>query len=146
MIYTPVPLALRTVLRVGGAMNTHMILEAPVASAEDATRRQAAWHPVCAVSELEPMWGEAALIGETQIALITLIDGRIFAVDHRDPVAGANVMARGIVGSQQGRPTLASPLYKQVYDLATGRCLTEDGPALRCYPVRVDDGIVQVQV
>ena len=38
-------------------------------------------------------------------------------------------MARGIVGIARGRPspTVASPMYKQVFDLATGECLDEPG-------------------
>ncbi len=43
--------------------------------------------------------------------------------------ADANVIARGIVGTvgtgRGHRDTVASPMYKQVFDLATGECLTE---------------------
>ena len=91
------------------------------------------------------MWGEAALLDGAQIALIRLPDERIFAVDHWDPVAHANVMARGIVGSTGGTPTLASPIHKQVYDLQTGECLSEDGPALATFQTRVQDGHLEVK-
>lgn len=106
----------------------------------------ARWHAVCPLTELEPMWGEAALIDGLQIALVRLTDDRVFAVDHWDPYAKANVMARGIVGSKGGRPTLASPIHKQVYDLKTGTCYSEDGLSLRTYPVRIDEGTLYVQV
>ena len=50
-------------------------------------------------------------------------------------------MARGIVGSVGGgesyRDTVASPMYKQVFDLVTGECLTEPGERLPVWPVRV---------
>lgn len=91
------------------------------------------------------MWGEAALLDGTQIALVRLPDERIFAVDHWDPVAQANVMARGIVGSKGGTPTLASPIHKQVYSLQTGECLSEDGPALGTFQTRVQDGHLEVR-
>lgn len=91
------------------------------------------------------MWGEAALVDDAQIALIRLSDERLFAVDHWDPVAKANVMARGIVGSKGDTPTLASPIHKQVYSLKTGACLSEEGPALRTYEVRVEDGHLEVK-
>ena len=94
------------------------------------------WLTVCSLDELEPLWGEAALL--------RLPDDRVFAVDHWDPRAQANVMARGIVGSAKGRATLASPIYKQVYDLESGECLSETGAALNVYPVRVVGGAVQV--
>lgn len=92
------------------------------------------------------MWGEAALVDGVQVALIRLTDDRVFAVDHWDPVAKANVMARGIVGSKGDTPTLASPIHKQVYSLEYGECLSEEGTALRAYEVRVEDGHVEVKI
>jgi nitrite reductase (NADH) small subunit len=53
-------------------------------------------------------------------------------------------MARGIVDSRGDRPTIASPLHKQVYDLRTGERLDADGAPLAAFPARVVDGIVQV--
>ncbi|GAA1821799.1 nitrite reductase small subunit NirD [Nesterenkonia flava] len=109
-------------------------------------RQESRWRQICPLGELEPMWGEAALVGSTQIALVRLPDDRLFAVDHFDPYAKANVMARGIVGSRQGRPTLASPIHKQVYDLETGECLSEEGLRLRTYPVRVVRDHIEIKV
>lgn len=146
MIYIAEPPALRGGPSVGSTMNAQILLEAPFSTSEQFTRLDAQWHRICPADELEPLWGEAALIGSTQIAVVKLSDGRIFAVDHHDPVGQANVMARGIVGSAEGRPTLASPLYKQVYDLTSGECLSEEGPQLRTYPVRVHRGVIEVQV
>lgn len=105
-----------------------------------------AWHRVCLLQDLEPMWGEAALLGGSQIALIRLPDETVHAVSQWDPYACANVMSRGIVGSRAGRPTLASPIHKQSYDLATGRCLSDESLRLSCYPVRVLAGTVEVRV
>jgi nitrite reductase (NADH) small subunit len=100
---------------------------------------------VCRYDELEPERGVAALVGEVQVALFRLDDGRVVAVDHRDPFSGANVMARGLVGSRGSIPTVASPMYKQVFDLLTGRCLDDPTVALASYPVQVAaDGLVRV--
>jgi nitrite reductase (NADH) small subunit len=55
-------------------------------------------------------------------------------------------MARGIVGSRDGRPTVASPLYKQVFDLATGRCLDDAAVSVSTFRVRVRDNRVEVVV
>ncbi len=55
-------------------------------------------------------------------------------------------MARGIVGSKGGTPTLASPIHKQVYSLETGECLSEEGPALGTYEVRTEDGQIEVRL
>lgn len=112
----------------------------------DSTGTSAEWTSVCALDRLEPLWGEAALIDGVQVALVLLPDGSLFAVSNQDPATGSFVMSRGIVGSRGARPTLASPLHKQVYDLETGECFTSADYALRTFPVRVDHGTVQVQV
>ena len=102
------------------------------------------WHSVCNLSDLEPNWGEAALVAGRQIALFRLPSGEVYAVDQKDPATEAHVMARGIVGSRGDRPTVASPLHKQVYDLRTGERLDAEGTPLTAFPVRVVDGIVQI--
>jgi len=114
----------------------------PVDSAADADITE--WTPVCRVSDLEPLWGEAALVGAEQIALFRLADDRLFAVSNIDPATQAAVMSRGIVGSKGDRPTIASPLLKDVYELETGSCLTQAGLGLPIWRIRVDDGIVHV--
>jgi len=102
------------------------------------------WLTVCRFTELEPFWGEAALLGQTQLALFLLPDGVVRAVSNRDPIAGSFVMSRGIVGSRGDRATIASPLNKQVYDLETGECLSAEGPGLAVFPVRISAGMVEV--
>ena len=82
-------------------------------------------------TQLIPERGIAALVEGEPVALFLLDDGTVHAVGHRDPFSNANVMARGIVGSvgagEDYRNTVASPMYKHVFDLATGECLTEPG-------------------
>ena len=104
------------------------------------------WYRACAVTELEPFWGEAIRLGDLQIALFFISPDEIYAVDHLDPDTGAAVIARGIVGSRGDRPTVASPLHKQVYDLSTGACFTDPALALATYRTRVVEGILEVEV
>lgn len=104
------------------------------------------WVAVCDLDALEPFWGEAALVAGHQIALVRLPGDRVLAVGNLDPVAGAYVMSRGIVGSRGDRATIASPLHKEVYDLESGERLGADAPGLGSYPVRVADGRVEVLV
>jgi nitrite reductase (NADH) small subunit len=102
------------------------------------------WTPVCAYDRLAPERGVAALVEGEQVALFRTFDGVLHAVGHRDPFTGVGVLARGIVGSRAGAATVASPLYKQVFDLATGECLTEPGVRIPVHTVRVVDGMVEV--
>ncbi|MGL5864533.1 MAG: nitrite reductase small subunit NirD [Dermatophilaceae bacterium] len=109
---------------------------------------------VCALSDLTPELGVAALVGEEQVAVFLLADGRVFAVSNVDPFTGAAVISRGITGSRGGIPTVASPLHKQVFSLLDGRCLdTVDraprpgrGPDLQHYRATVDDGRVIIDL
>jgi nitrite reductase (NADH) small subunit len=118
----------------------------PTTRSHDAAGRPADWFEVCPVDRLEPLWAEAALIDGVQVALVLLPDGSLYAVSNQDPATGSFVMSRGIVGSRGARTTLASPLHKQVYDLETGECFTSAEFALRTFPVRIDDGMVHIQV
>ena len=102
------------------------------------------WTAVCALDSLPVDRGVAALVDGQQIAIFRLATGEVFAVDHRDPFSGANVMARGLVGSRGDVVTVASPVYKQVFDLATGVCLDDGLVALRSWPVRVVDGMIEI--
>ncbi len=99
---------------------------------------------VCDISELEPLWGEAALVEGHQIALFLLPDGSLYAVSNKDPATGSFVMSRGIVGSRGAHHTIASPLHKEVYNLDTGECFTSPGLRLPTFDVSVADGRVLV--
>lgn len=104
------------------------------------------WTPVCALASLAPDRGSAALVDGHQIALFRLHEtDEVYALDHRDPFSGANVMARGLVGSRGDVPTIASPVHKQSFDLRTGVCLDDESASLGTWDVRVLDGVVEVR-
>jgi nitrite reductase (NADH) small subunit len=103
------------------------------------------WADVCGYDDLQAERGAAALVGGQQVALFRLADGSVHAVGHHDPFSGANVMARGLVGTRGDVDTVASPVYKQVFDVRTGQCLDDGSVRLPCWPVRVVDGRVRVR-
>nr|MDT0667405.1 nitrite reductase small subunit NirD [Micromonospora sp. DSM 115978] len=104
------------------------------------------WTDVCALADLLPDRGVAALLGGRQIAVFRLADGPVFAIGNTDPTTGANVLSRGLVGSRADRAVVFSPLHKQPFDLATGVCLDVPGASVPTYPVEVIDGRVFVGV
>jgi nitrite reductase (NADH) small subunit len=105
------------------------------------------WIDVCAVDDIVPNCGAAALLAGKQIALVRLGEGHdIYALSNYDPFSEAFVIARGIVGDRDGRPKIASPIYKQSFDLRTGICLDDPSVTLPVYRVRVRDGRVQVDI
>jgi nitrite reductase (NADH) small subunit len=108
--------------------------------------RTAVWQRACRVDDLEPSWGEAALLRARQIALFLLSPEEIYATSNQDPHTTSHVMARGIVGSKGERPTIASPLHKEVYDLGTGECFTDPSLVLETFRTRVVGGFIEVEV
>ena len=103
------------------------------------------WIRVCAIDDIEPERGVAALVGGEQVALFRTFDGALYAIGNQDPFTGAFVLSRGIVGSRGDIPTVASPLHKQVFDLRTGSCFDDDSARVAAFPVRRRDGHVEVR-
>jgi nitrite reductase (NADH) small subunit len=106
--------------------------------------QSATWTTVCTLDALAVDRGAAALIDGQQVAIFRLASGQVYAIDHHDPFSGANVLARGLVGTRGDVPTVASPVYKQAFDLTTGLCLDDETVAVRTWPVRVVGGMVEI--
>jgi nitrite reductase (NADH) small subunit len=102
------------------------------------------WQPVCRLDQVPVERGVCALVDGRQVALFRTASGHLHAVGNQDPFSGAMVLSRGIVGSRGEAATVASPMYKQVFDLATGICLDDPAVAIPAYPVRVREGTVEV--
>ena len=103
------------------------------------------WLDVCALDDITPDTGVAALLGDRQIAIVRVGDGdEVYAVDNFDPFSRAFVISRGIVGDRSGIPKIASPIFKQNFDLRTGQCLDDPTVRLAAYAVRVVGGRIQV--
>ena len=104
------------------------------------------WRDVCAIDDVFPGTGVAALIDGEQIAIIRTRDGLFAALSNFDPFSNAFVIARGIVGDRAGVAKIASPIYKQNFSLQTGECLDDPSVRLAVFPIRVVAGRVQVSV
>jgi nitrite reductase (NADH) small subunit len=106
-----------------------------------------AWVEVCRVEDLVPDRGVCALVGPYQVAVFRVSpDGDLYALSNYDPFSGAYVLSRGIVGSEGDTLKVASPVYKQSFDLRTGQCLDDPSVAISTYPVRVVGRRVRVEV
>jgi nitrite reductase (NADH) small subunit len=103
------------------------------------------WVDVCALDAVLPGTGVAALIAGEQIAIVRSRDGAsLYALSNFDPFSKAFVIARGIVGDRAGVPKIASPIFKQSFDLRTGLCLDDPKVGLPVFPVRERGGRVEV--
>lgn len=101
---------------------------------------------ICKKSDLVENSGVCALINDEQVALFYLphTDKKVFAIANWDPIGKANVLSRGIVGDIKGTIVVASPLYKQHFDLETGVCLEDDTVSVKTYPVTLEADIVRL--
>jgi len=123
------------------------------------------WVDICPLDHLIVDRGVAAKVGPSQVAVFRVGHGRcddapssadasepgepdepdeVFALSNYDPFSMANVLSRGIVGCKGGRLKVASPVYKQSFDLTTGECLDDPSVSVPTFEVRVLDGHVQV--
>ena len=101
------------------------------------------WVDICGLDDLIPDRGACVLVGSEQVALFRLSgEERVYALSNLDPFSDAYVLSRGIVGSKGEVPKVASPVYKQSFDLRTGQCLDDAAVAVRTYPVSLSGGRV----
>ena len=98
------------------------------------------WITVCQLDRILPNTGVCALINGQQVAIFRVGDGdRLYAIGNYDPFSKAYVLSRGIVGDRNGVAKVASPIYKQNFDLATGQCLDDQTVTVPTFPVRISD-------
>jgi nitrite reductase (NADH) large subunit len=103
------------------------------------------WVDVCDLSDITPNTGVGALVGGQSVALFRVgTEKRVYALSNKDPFSQANVMSRGIIGDLQGERVIASPIYKQHFSLATGRCLEDKDQKLLVFPTRIQNDRVMV--
>lgn len=100
---------------------------------------------VCALTDLNENAGTAALIDERQIALFYVKKTeQVYALSNYDPFSEVNVLSRGIIGSIGDELVVASPIYKQHFNLQTGQCLEDESVCINAYPVKIINGRVVV--
>ena len=100
---------------------------------------------ICAEHELIDNIGQCALVNGKQVAVFRLSDcERLFAIANYDPFSQANVISRGVVGDLGGQLVVASPVYKQHFDLSNGICLEDTEVVLDTYPVRINNSRIEI--
>lgn len=104
----------------------------------------APWTDICAVDDILPGTGVCALVADRHVAVFRTGDDQFFAIDNVDPKSGVSVLSRGLIGNLGGRVVVASPLYKNHFDLRTGECLEVPEHSVRVHGVRADRGRVAV--
>jgi nitrite reductase (NADH) small subunit len=103
------------------------------------------WIDVCGLDQLIPDRGVCALVAGVAVAVFRCWpDDDLYALANLDPFSDASVLSRGIVGSIGEIPIVASPIFKNRFDLRTGESLEDPTTRVRTYDVLLEDGRVLV--
>ncbi|SFS20051.1 nitrite reductase (NADH) small subunit [Dyella sp. OK004] len=103
------------------------------------------WMAVCGIGDIVPDTGVCALVDGEQVAIFRVGEGDFYAIANVDPHSQAAVLSRGLVGSLGESIVVASPIYKQHFDLRSGECLESPEHAVRTWEVRLQDDRVWVR-
>ena len=112
-------------------------------------------YTICNLNDIIPETGVCALVDGKQIAIFRTKHNHLFALDNYDPFSQANVLSRGLIGGttvtndagiDEAILYVASPIYKQRFNLATGQCLDAESVTLNTYQVALNEDDVVVQL
>ena len=105
------------------------------------------WVEIYKFDDLIDNIGICALVNDKQIAIFRLSGSdKLYAIDNYDPFSKANILSRGVVGDLKGQLVVASPIYKQHFNLETGQSLEDESVKIPVYPVRVVDGDIEIAI
>jgi len=102
------------------------------------------WTAVCKVGDILPGTGVCALIDDHHVAIFRLGTDTFYAIDNIDPRTGVSVLSRGLIGNLGEHLVVASPIYKNHFDLRTGACLEAPEHSIRTHRVQVEGDEVLV--
>ncbi len=100
---------------------------------------------ICKLEEIIPGTGVCALVNGEQVAVFRPSKNQeVMAISNTDPFYQTNVLSRGLIVEHKGELWVASPLKKQRFNLATGRCMEDETVSIKTYKARVTKGIVEI--
>lgn len=109
---------------------------------------QQQWQNICEIDDILPNMGVCALFQGQQVAIFRVLNPKgsedLYAINNYCPFSASNTLSRGLVGSLEDRVVVASPLYKQHFDLTTGICIEDSSVNVNIYPVRLNGATIQL--
>jgi nitrite reductase (NADH) large subunit len=90
--------------------------------------------------------GRAIKYGRAQVAVFRFPTDEWYASQNLCPHQREMVLARGIVGDQNGIPKVACPLHKKTFSLETGACLSGENYHVDVFRVKVEADDVYVEL
>lgn len=116
------------------------------------TKKDNEWISICQDEDLLTNTGLCALFEDEQVAIFKIglpenseYKKDIYAISNYDPIGNANVLSRGILGNIGEHLVVASPLYKQHFNLITGECLEDSEQSVKTYEIRRFNNEIQLK-
>ncbi len=114
---------------------------------DDPKPAESRWVWVGAVNDFPSDGGRAIKYGTSQIAVFRFASREEwYACQNTCPHKKEAVLARGIIGDQQGVPKVSCPLHKKAFSLESGSCMTGEAYRVQVFPVRVEGDDVFVEL
>ncbi len=98
------------------------------------------WVRVAGTQEVGSQQGHVVQIGKRRLALFE-VNGKIVCIDDRCPHAGGRLGEGQVCGS-----VVHCPRHGWRFDLVDGRCLSDPRFEVQRYSVKIDDGVVFVEL
>ncbi len=109
---------------------------------------QQQWQSICEIDDIQPNMGVCALFEGQQVAIFKIVNQQgtedLYAINNYCPFSESNTISRGLVGSIENKVVVASPLYKQHFDLTTGICVEDSSVNVNIYSVRLNGATIQL--
>lgn len=98
--------------------------------------------PALEVEQLPERIGRRVIIGNADVAVFRLSDGRIAALENKSPHRKGGVLCEGIVSGDY----LFDPLYDWKISLIDGKVQAPDTGQVKTFPVRVENGQIMIGI
>jgi NAD(P)H-dependent nitrite reductase small subunit len=98
------------------------------------------------VGDIPAGGGVAVRHGQVQLAVFRHESGGLYATQNMCPHKQDLVLSRGLLGETGGVPKVACPQHKKTFSLLDGSCLSGGAPAIRTFPVKVENGDVWIEL
>jgi nitrite reductase (NADH) small subunit len=105
------------------------------------------WVPAAKVEDFPVEGGACIKYLDHQIAIYNFTSRKEwYATDNMCPHKHQMILSRGMIGDNCGEPKVACPYHKKTFSLKTGENLNGEEYCIKTYPVKVEKGIVYVDV
>ncbi len=111
------------------------------------TPQMTTWFAACRKEDVPENGGVCVKYGQEQIALFYFTrKNEWYATQNECPHRQQMALSRGMIGETGEEPKVACPFHKKTFSLETGECLSGDECSIKTYPVKVEDGMVFINV